>query len=71
MTPIIATSLLILFVLIGAILFLAMAGMAIIYCLGSNQSPKSQRIILGILGVTMFREFICLCIFLVKNGWPL
>lgn len=71
MTHIVFTGLLYLIILIGALLFLALAGTAIIYCLGSNQNPKSCRIFFGILGVVMIYAFIRLCAFLVKNGWPL
>lgn len=71
MTHILFTGFLVLIILIGALLFLALAGTAIIYCLGSNQSPKGRRIFFGILGVVMIYAFICFCVFIAKNGWPL
>lgn len=37
----------------GAILYLALAGTAIIYSLGANESPKGRRVFFGILGVAM------------------
>lgn len=43
MTNILFTGFLALIILIGALLFLALAGTAIIYCLGSNQSLKGRR----------------------------
>lgn len=55
----------------GAILYLALAGTAIIYSLGANESPKGRRIFFGILGVIMIIVFVCACIYLKRYGWPL
>ena len=71
MSQILITGFFVLIIFIGGAFFLALAGVAIIYCLGSNQSPKGRRIFFGILGTSMLYAFICLCMFLVKNGWPL
>lgn len=43
----------------GTILYLALAGTAIIYSLGANESPKGRRVFFGILGVAMI---IALCV---------
>ena len=53
-------------ILIGGI-----AGVAIIYCLGGNDSQRNRRIFFGILGVLMIYAFVCMCIHLAKYGWPL
>ena len=37
----------------GVILYLALAGLAIIYSMGANESPKGRRIFFGVLGVVM------------------
>lgn len=37
----------------GVILYLALAGLAIIYSMGANESPKGRRIFFGVL------PFIC------------
>ncbi|MBT9782543.1 hypothetical protein [Coprococcus comes] len=37
----------------GVILYLALAGTAIIYALGANESPKGRRIFFGVLGLAM------------------
>ena len=42
----------------GAILYLALAGTAIIYSLGANESPKGRRVFFGILGVAMIVAFL-------------
>lgn len=55
----------------GAILYLAMAGVAIIYAMGANDSPKGRRIFFGVLGLVMIIAFICASIYLHKYGWPL
>lgn len=43
----------------GTILYLALAGTAIIYSLGANESPKGRRVFFGILGVAMIIAFVC------------
>ena len=55
----------------GAILYLALAGTAIIYSLGANESPKGRRIFFGVLGVVMIIAFVCTSIYFHKYGWPL
>lgn len=37
----------------GVILYLALAGLAIIYSMGANESPRGRRIFFGVLGVVM------------------
>lgn len=58
-------------ILIGGITYLGIAGAAIIYCLGGNESPGHRRIFFGILGVLMIYAFVCMCIHMAKYGWPL
>ena len=41
----------------GVILYLALAGTAIIYALGANESPKGRRIFFGVLGLAMNRFY--------------
>lgn len=55
----------------GVILYLALAGLAIIYSMGANESPKGRRIFFGVLGVAMIVAFVCASIYLHKYGWPL
>lgn len=55
----------------GVILYLALAGTAIIYAMGANDSPKGRRIFFGVLGLVMIIAFICASIYLHKYGWPL
>lgn len=55
----------------GVILYLALAGLAIIYSMGANESPKGRRIFFGVLGVVMIVAFVCASIYLHKYGWPL
>lgn len=55
----------------GVILYLALAGTAIIYAIGANDSPKGRRIFFGVLGLVMIIAFICASIYLYKYGWPL
>lgn len=55
----------------GAILYLALAGTAITYSLGANESPKGRRVFFGILGVAMIVAFVCACVFFHKYGVPL
>lgn len=55
----------------GVILYLALAGTAIIYALGANESPKGSRIFFGVLGLAMVIAFIGLSVYLHKYGWPL
>ena len=47
----------------GVILYLALAGLAIIYSMGANESPRGRRIFFGVLGVVMMPlcvlPFIC------------
>lgn len=52
----------------GTILYLALAGTAIIYSLGANESPKGRRVFFGILGVAMIIAFVCACVFFHKYG---
>ena len=42
----------------GVILYLALAGLAIIYSMGANENPKGRRIFFGVLGVVMMLPFI-------------
>ena len=53
-------------VVLGVILYIALAGVAIIYSLGANKSPKGRRIFFGILGVAMIYVFVRMCIYLHK-----
>lgn len=55
----------------GVILYLALAGLAIIYSMGANESPKGRRIFFDVLGVVMIIAFVCVSIYLHKYGWPL
>ena len=55
----------------GVILYLALAGLAIIYSMGANESPKGRRIFFGVLGVVMIIAFVCASVYLHKYGWPL
>lgn len=52
----------------GVILYLALAGLAIIYSMGANESPKGRRIFFGVLGVVMIVAFVCASIYLHKYG---
>lgn len=52
----------------GTILYLALAGTAIIYSLGANESPKGRRVFFGILGVAMIIVFVCACVFSINTG---
>lgn len=47
----------------GVILYLALAGLAIIYSMGANESPKGRRIFFGVLGVVMIVAFVCFHLF--------
>lgn len=53
-------------VVLGVVLYIALAGTAIIYSLGANKSPKGRRIFFGILGVAMIYVFVHMCIYLNK-----
>ena len=53
-------------VVLGAVLYIALARTAIIYSLGANKSPKGSRIFFGILGVAMIYVFVHMCIYLHK-----
>lgn len=55
----------------GVILYLALAGLAIIYSMGANENPKGRRIFFGVLGVVMIIAFVCASIYFHKYGWPL
>jgi hypothetical protein len=55
----------------GVILYLALAGTAIIYALGANESPKGRRIFFGVLGLAMMIAFIGASVYFHKYGWPL
>lgn len=55
----------------GAILYLALAGTAVIYAMGANDNSKGRRIFFGVLGVVMIIAFVCASIYLHKYGWPL
>ena len=55
----------------GVILYLALAGLAIIYSMGANESPRGRRIFLCVLGVVMTVAFVCASIYFHKYGWPL
>lgn len=52
-------------------LYLALAGLAIIYSMGANESPRGRRIFFGVLGVVMIVAFVCASIYFHKYGWPL
>ena len=52
----------------GGILYLALAGLAIIYSMGANESPRGRRIFFGVLGVVMIVAFVCASIYLHKYG---
>lgn len=54
----------------GVILYLALAGLAIIYSMGANESPRGRRIFFGVLGVVMIVA-LCASIYFHKYGWPL
>lgn len=60
-----------LIVIAGIVLYLAMAGLAIIYSLGASKSQKGRRLFFGILGVAMFYAFAYTCIHLYRYGCPL
>ena len=55
----------------GVISYLALAGLAIIYSMGANESPKGRRIFFGVLVVVMIIAFVCTSIYFHKYGWPL
>lgn len=55
----------------GIILYLALAGLAIIYSMGANESPRSRRIFFGVMGVVMIIAFVCASVYLHKYGWTL
>ena len=55
----------------GEILYLALAGLAIIYSMGANESPRGRRIFFSVLGVVMIVAFVCASIYFHKYGWPL
>lgn len=55
----------------GVILYLALAGTAIIYAMGANGGLLGCRIFFGVLGLVMIIAFICASIYLHKYGWPL
>lgn len=50
----------------GVILYLALAGLAIIYSMGANESPRGRRIFFGVLGVVMIVAF-CVCFHLFSQ----
>lgn len=52
----------------GVILYLALAGVAVIYAMGANGSPKGRRIFFGVLGVAMIIAFVCASIYLHRYG---
>ena len=52
----------------GVILYLALAGLAIIYSMGANESPKGRRIFFGVLGVVMIIAFVCASVYLTSTG---
>ena len=45
----------------GTILYLALAGTAIIYSLGANESPKGRRVFFGIPGCG-YDYCLCVCV---------
>lgn len=55
--------------ILGAVTYLGAAGTAIMYALGTNDSPKKRRLAFGILGMVMVCGFVCAVIYLQKNGW--
>lgn len=55
----------------GVILYLGLAGTAIIYALGANESPKGRRVFFGILGVVKIAALVCAWLFFRKYGLPL
>lgn len=55
----------------GIILYLGLAGVAIIYALGANESPKGRRVFFGILGVAMIVAIIIAWVLFKKYGLPL
>lgn len=55
----------------GVILYLALAGLAIIYSMGANERQKGRRIFFGVLGVVMIIAFVCASVYLHKYGRPL
>lgn len=55
----------------GVILYLALAGLAIIYSMGANESPRGRSIFFGVLGVVMIVAFVCDSIYFHKYGWLL
>lgn len=55
----------------GVILYLGLAGVAIIYALGANESPKGRRVFFGILGVAMIAALIFAWVLFRKYGLPL
>lgn len=44
----------------GVILYLALAGLAIIYSMGANESPRGRRIFFGVLG-RGYDSCLCVC----------
>ena len=60
MQQILIMGILALVILIGSITYLGLAGVAVIYCLGGNDSPRNRRIFFGILGVLMIYA-LCAC----------
>lgn len=55
----------------GIILYLGLAGVAIIYALGANESPKGRRVFFGILGVAVIVAIIIAWVLFKKYGLPL
>lgn len=55
-------------VLLGSAAYMAVAGILIIFALGNNQATKRKRILLGLLGVSMFYLAIYTVVWLVKHG---
>lgn len=51
----------------GVILYLALAGLAIIYSMGANESPRGRRIFFGVLGVVMIVAFVCVLPFICTS----
>ena len=43
--------------IMGAVTYLGAAGMAIMYALGANDSPKKRRLAFGVLGMVFVRLF--------------
>ena len=50
----------------GVILYLALAGLAIDYSMGANESPNGRRIFFGVLGVVMIIALVCASVYLHK-----